>query len=76
MFDVLIHAARGDSQNAISALRDAIDDGWREQWWYLRHAFYEPMRAEPAWNELVAEIEADIASQRAWFEEYKDEPLY
>jgi tetratricopeptide (TPR) repeat protein len=76
IFDVFIHARRGDSQNAIAALRDAIDDGWRLGWWYLRHSFFDPMREEPEWNALVDEIEADVLRQRAWFEEHKDEPLF
>jgi Flp pilus assembly protein TadD len=75
-FDVFIHVVRGDSQKAIAALGDAIDDGWRENWWIFRNAPFESMRAEPKWNALVDELEADIASQRAWFDDNKDEPLF
>jgi hypothetical protein len=68
---------RGDKQKAISALREAVDMGWREDWHLLLYLpFYEPMRAEPEWIELVNELEADIARQRQWFEEHKDEPLF
>ena len=76
IWDVPIHITRGDSQMATSALREAIDDGWRSGWWYLRVPFYESMREEPEWTALASEIEADIASQRAWFEEHKDKPLF
>lgn len=76
IWDVPIYVTRGESQKAISALREAIDSGWRSQWWYFRMPAYESIRAEPEWNALISEIEADIASQRAWFEEHKDEPLF
>jgi hypothetical protein len=32
------------------------------------------MRDEPVRNALIAELEADIARQRAWCEEHKDDP--
>lgn len=76
IWDVPIYVTRGELQNAISALREAIDGGWRSRWWYLRAPVYDAMRAEPEWNALIGKIEANIAHQRMWFEEHKDEPLY
>jgi TolB-like protein len=74
--DVFIHVLRGDKQNAIAALRDAIDSGWREHWWRLRYPVYDVMLDEPEWGELMTELEADIARQRQWFENHKDDPLF
>jgi hypothetical protein len=34
------------------------------------------MRTHDEWNALVAEIEADIASQREWFAMHKNDPLF
>jgi hypothetical protein len=63
--DVRIHALRGDKQKALSALRQAIDEGWRDSWWY--HLKYDPtlesLHGEPEFQAMVAEIEADMAAQ-------------
>ena len=58
-WDVFIHAARGEKQEAISALREAVDMGWREDWWRLRFPYFDSMREEPEWIGLLAELEAD-----------------
>ncbi len=65
--DVQIHAIRGERQKALSALRTAIDEGWRELWWYsLEHDLsLESLHDEPEYQAMVAEIEADMASQLA-----------
>ena len=76
VWDVFIHTVRGEKQKAVSALREALDVGWREYWWSLQFPIYDSMREEPEWTELMNEIEADIADQRRWFEEHKDDPLY
>jgi TolB-like protein/DNA-binding winged helix-turn-helix (wHTH) protein/Tfp pilus assembly protein PilF len=76
VMDVFIHATRGDRQKAISALREAIDMGWRVGWWELRSMPYDLMREDPEWIDLINELEADIARQRQWFENHKDDPLF
>ena len=73
---VLIHAVRGEKQQAIAALRKAIDAGKRRFWWELREPFFDAMRSDPEWMALIAELDADIAAQRQWFEEHKDDPLF
>ncbi|MEE8426736.1 MAG: winged helix-turn-helix domain-containing protein [Woeseiaceae bacterium] len=76
-WDAAIHAVRGEKQKAISALREAIDVGWRQEWWWvLRSPLFDAMRDESEWVGLVAELEADIARQRQWYEDHKDEPLF
>ncbi len=65
--DVEIYALQGDKQKALSALRQAIDEGWRVHWWYdLKHnPNLEPLHDEPEFQAMVAEIEADMAAQLA-----------
>ncbi|MDX1405073.1 MAG: winged helix-turn-helix domain-containing protein [Woeseiaceae bacterium] len=76
VWDVFIHAARGDRHIAISALRDAIDAGWRDRWWELRFPHYDNLREEPVWNQLMNEIKSDIERQRLWHAAHKDDPLF
>jgi tetratricopeptide (TPR) repeat protein len=65
--DVRIYALRGDKQKALSALRQAIDEGWRSFWWYdLKYDLsLESLHDEPEFQAMVAEIEADMAAQLA-----------
>jgi hypothetical protein len=65
--DVQIYALQGDKQKALSALRWAIDEGWRSMWWYfLKHdPTLESLHDEPEYQSMVAEIEADMAAQLA-----------
>jgi hypothetical protein len=76
ILDVFIHVTRGEKRKAISALREAIDVGWRKHWWKLRSPLYDSMREEPEWVDLVSKLEADIARQRQWYEDHKDDPLF
>jgi tetratricopeptide (TPR) repeat protein len=65
--DVQIYALQGDKQKALSALQQAIDEGWRSSWWY--YLKYDPtlesLHDEPEYQAMVAEIEADMAEQLA-----------
>ena len=65
--DVQIYALRGKKQKALSALRQAIDEGWRNSWWYFLK--YDPtlesLHDEPEYQAMIAEIEADMAAQLA-----------
>ncbi|MFT5139058.1 MAG: TolB-like protein/Flp pilus assembly protein TadD [Lysobacterales bacterium] len=74
--DVRIHVIRGEKQKAIAALHDAINTGWRQNWFRLRYPIYDVMLDEPEWIDLMTELEADIAKQRQWFEDHKDDPLF
>ena len=62
-----IYALQGDKQKALSALRQAINEGWRSSWWYFLK--YDPilksLHDEPEYQAMVAEIEADMAAQLA-----------
>jgi hypothetical protein len=66
--DVQIHALRGEKTKALSALREAEQAGWRGPIWrYYRD--YDPtfdsIRHEPEFNSVFADLERDMARQRA-----------
>lgn len=68
MLDVQIHALRGDKSRALGALREAYAEGWRSfAWRYYRD--FEPtlasIRGEPEFKAVFADIERDMARQRA-----------
>jgi tetratricopeptide (TPR) repeat protein len=65
--DAIVHALRGEKQKALSALRQAIDEGWRGMWWYyLQHdPNLESLHDEPEYQAMIEEIEADMAAQLA-----------
>ena len=62
-----IHALRGDKGKALGALREAERAGWRSEWRYLRD--FNPnlasIRNEPEFKAVFADIERDMAKQRA-----------
>jgi hypothetical protein len=64
---VQIYALEGDKQKALAALRRAIDEGWRNSWWYyLKYdPILESLHDEPEYQAMVEEIEADMAAQLA-----------
>jgi tetratricopeptide (TPR) repeat protein len=63
--DVQSYALRGEKRKALSALRRAIDEGWRRDWWYwLQHKpDLESLHAEPEFQAMLEEIRADMAAQ-------------
>jgi tetratricopeptide (TPR) repeat protein len=62
-----IFALQGKKQNALSVLRQGIDEGWRNWWWYVfkHEPNLESLHEEPEFKSMVAEIEADMAAQLA-----------
>jgi TolB-like protein len=76
--DVQIHALRGQKAQALAALRDAERAGYRGLWRYYRD--FEPslasIRNEPEFKAVFADIERDMAKQRAQLAARpKDAPL-
>ncbi len=63
--DVQIYALQGKKQKALSALRQAIDAGWRRDWWYQLHhkPDLEPLHGEPEFQAMLEEVRADMAAQ-------------
>src|SRR5262245_54831869 len=61
-------ALRGDAAKALSAIREAVSAGWRGPFWrYYRDV--DPnlasLRDEPELKAIFADIERDMATQRA-----------
>ncbi len=69
VIDVEILALQGRTGEALRALREAIDAGWRGDWWFAR---YDPnldsIRDHPDFQAMMVELEADMAAQRAELE--------
>ena len=66
--DVQIHALRGEKPKALSALREAEQVGWRGPLWryYRDHdPNLDSIRDEPEFKAIFADIERDMATQRA-----------
>lgn len=65
--DVQIYALQGQTAEALAALQQSIDEGWRVLWWYyLKHnKNLDSIRDEPEFQAMVKEIEADMAEQLA-----------
>jgi TolB-like protein/Tfp pilus assembly protein PilF len=65
--DVQIHALRGDKAKALAALRGAKKAGWRGAWRYSRDIdpSLASIRNEPEFKAVFADIERDMARQRA-----------
>jgi hypothetical protein len=66
--DAQIHALRGDKGQALAALREAATTGWRgPAWRYYRDVDpnIDSIRDEPEFKAVFADIERDMARQRA-----------
>lgn len=66
--DAQIHALRGNRAQALAALRDAERMGWRgPHWRYFRDIDPDlaAIRSDPAFAAVFADIEKDLARQRA-----------
>jgi hypothetical protein len=60
----MVYAQQGEKDEALRALRTAVDEGWRLFWWYdLEDPTLDFIRNEPEFMAIVAEIEADMAAQ-------------
>jgi len=76
--DVKIHAMQGHTERALTALRDAVDDGWLTITGYNRQLL-EQFLDGPEYRSIIAEIDAKLAAQlervREMENEGKLEPL-
>lgn len=63
--DVQVLALQGKSQQALAALKQAVEAGWRTMWWY--YLGLDPnlnaIREEPEFKALEREIRLDVAAQ-------------
>jgi len=65
--NVELHALRGDNEQALAALRENVAAGMRYMWrlQLLYNPNLDSIRDTPEFNAVVAEIEADMATQLA-----------
>ncbi len=65
--DAEIYSIRGQNQEALAALREAFDEGWRFFWRrYLGDNLnFEPLHGEPEFEAIKEEARADMAIQLA-----------
>ena len=78
ILDVRVHALRGDNSKALARLRDAEQAGWRSTWRYVRDIdpVFDSIRSDPEFKAIFADIERDMARQRAELTQRpKDAPL-
>lgn len=63
--DVQIYALQGKRREALTALREAIDAGWRTLWWYYleRDPNLESLHGDADFQAMVEEVRADMAAQ-------------
>ena len=60
-----IIALQGRTGPALAALRQAIDNGWRHEWWYhLEHdPTLETIRGESEFLAMIEDVQSDMAAQ-------------
>lgn len=64
IMDVEILALQGRADAALNALREAIDAGWRFNWWLAPHdPNLDSIRDHPEFQAIMMELEADMAMQ-------------
>ena len=74
--DVQVYSLQGKKEEALAALEEAVDSGWM---FYAFTVWDDPsldaLRDDPRFDELVDRMRNNLAEQRQWFEEHKDDPL-
>ncbi|MFL6956685.1 winged helix-turn-helix domain-containing protein [Nocardiopsis yanglingensis] len=61
----LLLQARGHAGDAVAALQQAVDDGFRDVAWLRTTPLFVSLRSAPGWPALLQRLDADIARQRA-----------
>jgi tetratricopeptide (TPR) repeat protein len=63
--DVQTYVLQGRNPEALKALREAVDEGWRRSWpfWLRYDPILESLHDEPEYQAIIAELEADMAAQ-------------
>jgi tetratricopeptide (TPR) repeat protein len=62
-----IYALQGRPGEALSALRSAVEDGWRRHWffWTELNPNLDSIRDEPGYRAIIASLESDMAAELA-----------
>ena len=63
--DAEILAMLGQDAEALAALQQAVDQGWRRFWWYIaeHESNLDAVRARPEFQALTARLRADMAAR-------------
>lgn len=61
----IAHVLAGDNMKAMTALRAAVEAGWRSEWLYVFDNLdvLEPLRDDPAFGALRSQVAEDMAQQ-------------
>jgi TolB-like protein/predicted Zn-dependent protease len=65
----------GRTQEAMARLKEVVDAGWRFYSFGLNTGFFDRVRDNPRFQEIVATIRTDMKEQLAWYDEHKDDPI-
>jgi TolB-like protein len=71
-----ISYVRGEKRATIATLRERAAEGGVGWAWRFDAPYWENMKGEPGWAELVDDIKAEMRRQREWYEANKDDPLF
>ncbi len=71
-----ILALREDRTELIKTLRFLIDYGWCKGWFNLKSRYFDFVRDDPEFVELMSRLEEHAANEWRLYEELKDEPLF
>lgn len=75
--NVEVAALRGNTEEALANLRNAIDQNWRFTWVGMPDNLYlDSIRDDPRYIAMYEELKEDIARQREWFYANEDLPLF
>ena len=63
--DVEIYALKGEKEKALTAMRNAIDDGYSAYWWMLeRRLNLQSLWDEPVFKAMMAELKESVREKR------------
>jgi hypothetical protein len=63
---VVVYCLRDQPERAMTALEQALDLGWRRDWWLLRiDPVFEPLWELPEFQAMMAEVEEEMTGQLA-----------
>ncbi len=63
--DVIVFVTLGDTDQALTALEQAVEEGWRARWrTAFKHRALAPIRNDPRFKAVEAKLEAEMAIQR------------
>jgi hypothetical protein len=60
-----VHAVRGERAEAAQRLSQAIVEGFRDTWMLDHDPLLEPLRADPAFQQVAAGLRSTVAEMRA-----------